>query len=329
MRILLTGACGYVGSVLLKKLLMAGHYVEGVDLQWFGNYTGMHINKVDFREYEIKNIDAVIHLANIANDPSAELDPKLSWEVNALGTRQLAESAVRAGVKQFIYASSGSVYGVNNSPSVNEDAPLYPLSEYNKTKSVAERVLLSYDKNMIVQILRPATVCGLSPRMRMDVAVNGLAIQALVNKEITVFGGSQMRPNIHIEDMTNLYLFMLDRPTLAGIYNAGFQNLSIMEIAQMISDRTKAKLIVSESNDPRSYRMDSGKLLATGFKPKQTVKMAISQMIEAFNACVLEDKSEWYNVKRMIANAKKNEAKDHIGNALIKRGPYTERVINS
>lgn len=299
MRVLLTGACGYVGSVLLNKLLMAGHYVEAIDLQWFGNHTGLPIDKANFMTYDFKNIDAVIHLAAIANDPTGDLDPKMTWETNALGTMELADKAVKAGVKHFIYASSGSVYGVSQDDKVTEDSALFPLSEYNKTKMVAERCVLSYADNMIVQILRPATVCGLSPRMRLDVAVNLLTMQALEKKKITVLGGAQFRPNIHIEDMTDLYMFMLDRPELTGIYNAGFENISIISIAKVISERLNVPIEVKESNDPRSYRMNSEKLLNAGFRPKRTVKMAIVEMIQAYHAKKLKDEPQSYNLRWM------------------------------
>ena len=299
MRVLLTGACGYVGSVLLNKLLIAGHYVEAVDLQWFGNHTGLPIDKADFRTFEFKNIDAVIHLAAIANDPTGDLDPKMTWETNALGTMELADRAVKQGVKHFIYASSGSVYGVSEDDQVTENSALFPLSEYNKTKMVAERCVLSYADKMAVQILRPATVCGLSPRMRLDVAVNLLTMQALEKGKITVLGGAQYRPNIHIEDVTDLYLFMLDRPQLTGIYNAGFENITIISIAKIIAERLKVQIEIKESNDPRSYRMNSEKLLNTGFSPKRTVKMAIVEMIQAYQAKKLKDEPQSYNLRWM------------------------------
>lgn len=299
MRILLTGACGYVGSVLLNKLLMAGHYVEAIDTQWFGNHTGLPIDKADFRNHDFKNIDSVIHLAAIANDPTGDLDPKLTWETNALGTMELAARAVKAGVKQFIYASSGSVYGVSDDPQVTEESALVPLSEYNKTKMVAERCVLSYQDQMAVQILRPATVCGLSPRMRLDVAVNMLTMQALEKKVITVLGGNQFRPNIHIDDMTDLYMFMLDRPQLTGIYNAGFENISIISIAKVISERLGVPIDVKPSNDPRSYRINSEKLMNAGFNPRKTVKMAVVEMIQAYNKGQLKDSPQSYNLRWM------------------------------
>lgn len=302
--VLVTGGCGYVGSVLVPRLIVDGHDVSVIDIQWFGNalpeLVGLDVRKADMRDgVDCAGYDAVIHLAAVANDPTGDLDAKLTWEVNALATMRLADAAAKAGVKQFIYASSGSVYGVSDAPSVTEDARLNPISDYNRTKMVAERCVLSYASSMAVQIVRPATVCGLSQRMRLDVAVNMLTMQALTKGEITVLGGNQYRPNIHIDDMADLYLFMLANPALTGIYNAGFENRSIMDIAKKIAKRTKAIINVHESNDPRSYRMDSAKLLGTGFSPKRTVKMAIAQMIEAFNAGKLEDNDQWHNLRTM------------------------------
>src|SRR6267142_4459909 len=262
MKILVTGACGYKGTVLVPKLLSAGHEVVAIDTMWFGNYLKPHpkltVAQVDVRDVDridLAGIDAIIHLSTIANDPCGDLDPKLTWEVSALATMQLADKAVRRGVEHFIFASSGSVYGVKEEAQVTEDLELKPISEYNKTKMVSERVLLSYKDDMVVQIVRPATVCGYSPRMRLDVSVNMLTMQALTREHITVFGGKQTRPNIHIDDITDLYLFMLDHPEHQGIYNAGFENISIMEIAQRVTEHAPARITVTESNDPRSYRV--------------------------------------------------------------------------
>ena len=304
MRICLTGGCGYIGSVLVPKLLKLGHVVRVFDIQWFGNYLEPHprlnVIKADIRKpFPIGQADAVIHLAAIANDPTGNLDPKLTWEVNALATMQLVDRAAREGVKQFIYASSGSVYGVSEEPNVTEDLPLVPLSEYNKTKMVAERAVLSYSDKMSVQILRPGTVCGISPRMRLDVAVNAITMQALEKGAITIQGGKQIRPNIHIEDMTDLYLWMLERPHLTGVYNAGFENLSIHEIAERVARKLGVQVSAESSTDPRSYRLNSAKLLATGFKPKYTVNDAISQIIARVREGVLSDQIHWHNLKAM------------------------------
>ena len=306
MKILLTGACGYKGTVLVPKLLAAGHEVIAFDIMWFGNFLEPHprllVIKGDVRDIEsvpLTGVDCIIHLSSIANDPCGDLDPKLTWEVSALATMQLADKAKRVGVKQFIYASSGSVYGVKDEPQVTEDLELKPISEYNKTKMVAERVLLSYQDDMVVQIIRPATVCGYSPRMRLDVSVNMLTMQALSKGKITVFGGDQTRPNIHIDDITDIYLHLIDHPEVTGIYNAGFENISIMDIAQLVTRHVPVEIVVTASNDPRSYRVNSDKLLATGFKPKKTVENAVVEIIEKFRAGVLKDEERFSNLKWM------------------------------
>jgi len=307
MHILLTGGCGYIGSVLTPKLLGLGHNVTVLDIMWFGNFLPEHKNlnviKGDVRNIDdiaLDGVDAVIHLANVANDPCGDLNSKLSWEVNALATMKLAEWAVRHKAKQFIYASSGSVYGVKDEPQVTEDLPLVPISDYNKTKMISERVLLSYKDSIVVQCIRPATVCGYSPRMRLDVSVNMLTMQALANKRITVFGGDQVRPNIHIQDITGLVLFFLEQgEKVQGIYNAGFENISIMDIAKKVVELVPAEIVVTPSNDPRSYRLNADKLLATGFKPKYNVEYAIKEIIEAFKSGDMKDEDGCYNVRTM------------------------------
>lgn len=307
MKILVTGGCGYKGSILVPRLLKLGHAVTVIDTQWFGNFLGsnpcLSIIKKDIRDIEqvaLKGIDAIIHLASVANDPCSDLDPKLTWEISALGTMQLADWAVRSGVNQFIYASSGSVYGVKTEERVTEDLTLSPISEYNKSKMVAERVLLSYRDKMLVQIIRPATVCGYSPRMRLDVTVNMLTMQALTRGIVTVFGGDQIRPNIHVQDIADLYAFCIEQgQKIEGIYNAGFENISILEIAKRIVKRIPAEIKVTESNDPRSYRLNSDKLLATGFRPKRTVDYAMEELIDAYNKGVLKDEDQFYNLRWM------------------------------
>lgn len=306
MKILVTGGCGYKGHVLIPKLLKRGYEVVVLDIMWFGNFLEPHPNLavvkgdvLDIDNVNLDGIDCIIHLSSIANDPCGDLNPKLTWEVSALATMQLADKAKRKGVKRFIYASSGSVYGVKDEPQVTEDLELKPISEYNKTKMVAERVLLSYGNDMIVQIVRPATVCGYSPRMRLDVSVNMLTMQALSKGKITVFGGMQTRPNIHIDDITDVYLHMIDHPEAEGIYNAGFENISILDIAKMVTKHCPVEYVVTESNDPRSYRINSDKLLATGFMPKKTVENAIYEIIEKFRGGVLMDEEHFYNLTWM------------------------------
>jgi nucleoside-diphosphate-sugar epimerase len=308
MKVLVTGACGYKGSVLVPKLLAKGYKVVAFDIQWFGNYLRPHpaltVVKGDVRDVkqiDFDGVDAVIHLSSIANDPCGDLDPKLTWEVSCLATMKLADACARSGVRHFLYASSGSVYGIKEEDQVTEDLELVPISEYNKTKMCAERILLSYSSDMVVQIVRPATVCGFSPRMRLDVSVNMLTMQALTKGLITVFGGDQTRPNIHIQDITDVYLFLLDNPQHTGIYNAGFENLSILEIARMVQEYVPSEVVVTPTTDPRSYRVNSDKLLATGFRPRHTVKDAIMEIVGMYRQGALKDEDRWYNLKWMRA----------------------------
>ena len=306
MKILVTGGSGYKGHILIPKLLARNYRVVAFDTQWFGNFLVPHENltviKGDVRNIgtiPLEGVDCIIHLSSIANDPCSDLDPKLTWEVSALATMQLADKARRAGVNHFIYASSGSVYGIQDEEQVTEELELKPISEYNKTKMVAERVMLSYRDDMAIQIVRPATVCGYSPRMRLDVSVNLLTIQALAKGRITVFGGKQVRPNIHIQDITDVYLHLIDKPDITGIYNAGFENISIMEIAEMVAKHVPVEISVAETNDLRSYRVNSDKLLLTGFKPKKSVEHAITEIIDKYRNGILKDEDHFYNLRWM------------------------------
>lgn len=313
MKVLVTGGCGYKGAVLVPKLLRDGHKVVVVDTQWFGENLqpnpNLELRKGDIRDpVDMRGIDAVVHLAGIANDPCGELDSKLTWEVNVLGTLFLAEAAVRAGVKRFIFASSASVYGIKGNEPVVEDTELTPVSDYNKTKMCAERVLLSYQDRMDILIARPATVCGLSPRMRLDTVVNMLTAQACSTGEIVAHcgahGASLMRPNTHIEDITELYCWLLGlidgeagslwgghgTPPITRIYNAGFENLSVADTAAKIKDHVPAKVSVTEVADKRSYCVDSSRLLAAGFRPKHTVADAIRAIAQAYHRGRLDPK---------------------------------------
>ena len=307
MKILVTGGCGYKGHVLIPKLLNEGHKVVAFDIQWFGNPLEKHPNlkiiKCDIRQTDqipLHECDAVVHLANIANDPSVELNPSLSWNVNVLATQQLAELSAMMGVKQFIYASSGSVYGIKQDDEVTENLTLVPISVYNKTKMVAERVLLSYRDRMKIHCVRPATVCGWSPRMRLDLTINMLTLQAFKNGKITVFGGEQTRPNINIKDMVRVYQHFLCNPSIpAGYYNAGFENLSIFDIAKKIRDKLPAEIIITGSADPRSYRLNSDKLVSTGFKRLHGVDEAIDDMIIKLDTGIIQDTPQSHTVEWM------------------------------
>jgi nucleoside-diphosphate-sugar epimerase len=306
-KILVTGGGGYVGTPLVEALLKQNHKVTVVDKFWFGNFLpkneNLKIIKEDIRDLTVEKIrdhQIIIHLANIANDPTVAMDPELSWNINVLGTHSLIDKACRVGVEHFIFGSSGSVYGVKEEPDVVEDMELIPISTYNKTKMVAERVIMSYSKNLKVHCIRPATVCGYSPRMRLDISVNILTMQALKKGEITVFGGNQTRPNINIKDMVNVYLHFIDQPNIEnGCYNAGLENMTILKIAEIVKEKTGAKIKIKSSNDPRSYRQNSDKLISTGFKFQYNVDNAIEEIISKYKTNTLEDKEIYYNLKVM------------------------------
>jgi nucleoside-diphosphate-sugar epimerase len=306
MRVLVTGGCGYVGSRLAEALLeRTDYHVDVLDTQWFGNHLPPHprltVHAGDVRgieQFALSPYDTIFHLAGIANDPSVELNPLSSWEVNVLATMRLVDRAAREGVRQFVFPSSGAVYGVRSEPRITEDLDLMPISDYNKSKMVAERVILSYSSVLVTTIFRPATVCGFSPRMRLDLAVNLLTMQALTNGIMTVFGGSQVRPNIHIDDLVDLYLFAVEW-RLAGVYNAAFENLTVLEIAQCVAEQVPATIQIQPSTDPRSYRLSSDRLCATGFRPKKNVATAVRELASAYRDGRLADRPEWHNVSWM------------------------------
>lgn len=307
MKIIVLGGAGYSGSALVRRLLERGDHVTVVDSFWFGDWLDdspnleKHIGDVRQPEsFPVGRFDALVHLANVANDPGVELSPVLSWEVNVLASQRVAEWAVSRKIAQVIFASSGSVYGIKEEERVTEELDLVPISAYNKTKMVAERVLLSYKDYFLLHIVRPATVCGVSPRMRFDLTVNMLTLQGIRDKKITVFGGSQVRPNIHIEDLVGVYSHLLTQPGVAsGIYNAGFENFSVSDIAKLVADRTQAEIVVTGSDDPRSYRLDSTKLNRTGFFPEKSLVEAIDDVAEMVSSASFVDRPEWYTVKKM------------------------------
>tara|TARA_B110000444_G_C18751633_1_gene553071 strand:+ start:165 stop:1112 length:948 start_codon:yes stop_codon:yes gene_type:complete len=311
MKILITGACGYQGTKLIPLLLSKKHKVTAIDTQWFGNKLKKNKNLknykkniLDIKKNDVKEIDVIIHLASIANDPMGDLNKNLTWEVSCLGTMQLLELAVKNKVKKFIYASSASVYGVKKEKKVIETLSLKPISTYNKAKMIAEKTILSYSNKIDVTIVRPATVCGVSPRMRFDLSVNMMAYQAIKNKKMTVFGGQQTRPNIHIDDLLDLYQFFLKKnKKFNGIFNAGFENLKIIEIAKKVKKIIPAEIKIFKNNiDIRDYRLDSSKLLSLGFKPKKNVGDAIREIKEHYGKNINKvDKScfsiEWLSKK--------------------------------
>ncbi len=321
--VLVTGGAGYVGAVLVPKLIKKGYRVTVVDWfiygdQIFGKFTN-HRNlkrvKGDIRDKRViikslKGIDAVIHLACISNDPSFELNPALGKSVNYDATLQLFDLSKKMGVKRFIYASSSSVYGVKKEAKVTEALKLEPLTDYSKYKVLCEKYIMeNRKKGFTALILRPATVCGYSPRLRLDLTVNLLTIQALVNKKMTVFGGGQLRPNIHIEDMTDLYVKVLEYPDKlinGKIYNAGYDNYTVLEIAKMVKKVTGDRKIIIEitkTNDNRSYKISSEKIRKElGFVPKHSVEEAIGDLKKAYHEGKIPNAltdNRYYNIKTM------------------------------
>lgn len=317
--ILVTGGAGYVGSALVLKLLNAGYKVIVLDLLIYGEkvlkpHKNLKLIKGDIRnrsllEKILTNIDAVIHLACISNDPSFELNKTLGQDINFNAFEPLVKTANKAGVKRFIYASSSSVYGVKSQKNVNEETSLDPLTDYSKYKAECEKVLFRYqNSDFTTAIIRPATVCGYSPRQRLDLVVNILTNLAYHKRQITIFGGQQLRPNIHIDDMVDAYLLLLDckENKIAGkIFNVGYENHTVAELGEDVKSVVgeDVKLIFSKSNDNRSYHISSEKIKEElGFVPKKNIRDAVKDLADAFKKQLLVDplKNEiYFNIQRM------------------------------
>jgi len=323
--IFVTGGAGYVGAVLVPKLLDAGYGVKALDLLLYGedvfdsvkDNPALTLVKGDIRdrallEREIPGSDAVIHLACISNDPSYELNPALSKAINYDAFFPLVDTARDNGVKRFIFASSSSVYGIKQEERVTEDMSLEPLTDYSKYKALCEEYLLkAQSPEFTTLILRPATVCGYSPRQRLDLTVNILTNHAVNKGRITVFGGEQKRPNIHIDDVTDLYVKALEYPEekIAGkTFNAGYDNMKVKDIARLIqkvlSDRDLS-VEISPTDDQRSYSICSDKIRdELGFQPRRTVEDAVRDLKTAFEAGRIPDplnNKRYYNIQTMKA----------------------------
>jgi nucleoside-diphosphate-sugar epimerase len=306
-KVLVTGGAGYKGCILVPKLLAAGYIVTVYDLMLFGaeglpRHKNLTVIKGDIRDTAayaraVKGMDAVLHMACISNDPSFELDPALSRSINYECFEPMVVASQTAGVKRFVYVSSSSVYGVSDTPEVTEEHPLVPLTDYNKYKGMCEPLLLKHQSpEFTTVIIRPATVCGYSPRMRLDLTVNILTNHAVNNGLITVFGGMQKRPNIHIDDVTELYMELLSMPAekIAGeTFNAGYQNQTIMELAKITKavvehefpEKSPIAIKTTTTNDPRSYHVSSRKIAEKlGWTPKRTIEDAVKDLCAAFKA---------------------------------------------
>lgn len=329
--VLVVGGAGYVGAILVPKLLDAGHTVTVLDLFLYGHdvfgEAGNHPNLIQIRgdmrnsaavNKAVAGCDSVIHLACISNDPSFELDPELGKSINYDSFRPLVKAAKAAKVKRFIYASSSSVYGVKEGTDVTEDLSLEPLTDYSKFKAMCEKVLEEErEPGFITVSIRPATVCGYSPRQRLDVIVNILTNNAINTGKIKVFGGDQLRPNIHIQDMANLYVTLLDLPAekIDGkVYNAGYFNDSVMNLAQTVKRVVEQDnelgvrevgLEVVPTDDNRSYHVSSEKIYRElGFKPQFTIEDAVRDLVAAFKDGKLPDSmsdKRYFNIKTMQA----------------------------
>jgi nucleoside-diphosphate-sugar epimerase len=326
--VLVTGGAGYVGSLLVPQLLGLGYKVTVYDIMYFGDEflpkgnPNLQVVKGDIRDVEklseaLHGIDAVINLACISNDASFVLDEKLSTSINLEAFEPMVIAAKKAGVKRFIYASSSSVYGVSDAPDVTEEHPLVPLTLYNKYKGMCEPLLFKHQSpDFVCVTIRPATLCGYAPRQRMDLSVNILTNHAVNNNKITVFGGDQKRPNLHVQDMCDLYEMLLVVPDdkIAGqTFNAGFQNLSIMEIAQIVKrivqaafpEKGEIPIVTTTTDDNRSYHVNSDKIQRVlGFYPKRTVEDAVKDLCKAFREGMLPnsmDNNFYFNVRRLTS----------------------------
>jgi nucleoside-diphosphate-sugar epimerase len=318
-QIFITGGAGYVGAVLVPKLLSKGYKVTVLDLMLYGEevikpHPKLNMVKGDIRDATllskvIPGHDAVIHLACISNDPSFDLSPELGKSINLDAFQPLVEISKKASVQRFIYASSSSVYGVKEESNVHEEMVLDPLTDYSKFKADCEKILVQFQsKNFTTVTIRPATVCGYSPRQRLDVVVNILTNLAFHKREITVFGGDQLRPNIHISDMVESYIVLLNAPkdVIAGeVFNAGYENQSVLELARTVKQviGEDVKLVATPTNDNRSYHISSKKIAEKlGFVPRHTIKEAVEDLRRAFEDGLLPDSlqgEQYFNIKRM------------------------------
>jgi len=317
--VFVTGGAGYVGAMLVPRLLAEGYAVTVLDLMLYGEdvlkpHPQLTAIKGDIRDSDllrktIQGCDAVIHLACISNDPSFELDPELGKEINLDAFEPLVRIARAAGVQRFIYASSSSVYGVKEEKDVHEGMSLEPMTDYSRFKADCEKILAKYQSPAFTTVtIRPATVCGYSPRQRLDVVVNILTNLAFHKREISVFGGKQFRPNIHIADMVDAYLVLLRAPKekIAGeIFNAGFENQTVRELAETVQRviGDDVKLVATPTNDNRSYHISSKKIAQKlGFVPKRTIQEAVEDLKHAFESGLLPNSLEderYFNIKLM------------------------------
>ena len=326
LRVLVTGGAGYVGAVLIPQLLARGYRVRVLDLylygrEVFGELQGdPNLEEIvgDIRDpaavqKAVEDVDVVLHLACISNDPSFELNPDLGKSINFDAFAPLVAASKAAGASRFIFVSSSSVYGVSDAPHVTEEEPLNPLTDYSKYKAMCEPILLEQQSPYFTTlVIRPATVCGYSPRQRLDLTVNILTTHAHERGKITVFGGKQLRPHIHLRDLCRFYceLIEMDAEKIAGkIFNAGYQNNPVSELAEIARSVVEQKLgkpvgiETTPTNDPRSYHISSEKIQEElGLCPELKIEDAVAELVDALEEGkipnALED-DRYYNVRLM------------------------------
>ena len=297
MKLLITGGCGYVGTELINYLHKKKFKIKCLDTFWFSTSINKKVKKIklDVRKNifkSFKDIDVVINLAYLSNDPLCEINARDTWEIGPLANYYILEACLKYKIKKYIFASSGSIYGLKKEKKVTEKLSLDPITDYNKSKMICEKVILSYKDKIKTVILRPATVCGFSKRLRLDVVLNIFSYQAFFKKKITVFGGNQVRPLLHIKDMVYTYEYFI-KNNITGIFNVGFENIKISKIAKEVQKIIPCKVVSLKSNDPRSYRMNSDKLIRTGFKPKYNFKDAIIDLKNSFEGGFKPSDENW------------------------------------
>lgn len=324
--VFITGGAGYCGSILVPQLLSRGYRVTIYDTLYFGDHflpksnPNLRIVQGDIRDTaklseSVKGHEAFVSLACISNDASFELDEDLSTSINMDAFEPTVKAAKDAGVKRFVYASSSSVYGVSDKPDVTEEHPLVPLTLYNKYKGLCEPVLKKYaDDSFTGVIFRPATVCGYAPRLRLDLSVNILTNHAVTNNKITVFGGAQLRPNLHVQDYCNVVELFLKAPRekiQKETFNVGYQNMSIMDIAKLVKkvvmeefpEKAEIEIVTTQTDDIRSYHINSDKIFRVlGFRPTHSIEDAVHSLCRAFREGKIPNSmtDDWYyNIRTM------------------------------
>ena len=300
MKVLITGGMGYLGSIIIGKLLEKGMTVKVVDSLIYGNSVDPNQARIEMVEGDIRDsqllqeairdVDCIIHLAGIIGDAAANLDKEATIRVNYLATRRLAALCGRKGLR-FIFSSTCSVYGARPDELIKEDSPIAPLSLYAMSKLLAEESIMKRCDDYA--IFRLGTLFGFSPRMRFDLVINRFIAQAIQDGEITVYGGLQRRPFVHVQDVSNVFVKALDYD-IKGTYILGGTNYKIQDAAEVIKQKTGCKVTTFDGlKDPRDYAVDSScaeKVL--GFKNVKKVEFAVDEIKNAYAKRIIKDYRE-------------------------------------